>query len=90
MIPGMAILTSAGNPALRGTFMSLNSAVQSGAMGLAALVGGQVISRDAQGLVQHYWIAALVGAVASVLSVVVAKGLDMHKGAASGSPAPTP
>jgi predicted MFS family arabinose efflux permease len=81
MIPGMAILTSAGNPALRGTFMSLNSAVQSAAMGLAALVGGQVISRDAQGLVQHYWIAALIGAVASVLSVVVAKGLDMHKGA---------
>jgi hypothetical protein len=31
-------------------------------------------------LVQHYWIAALIGAVASVLSVVVAKGLDMHKG----------
>jgi predicted MFS family arabinose efflux permease len=86
MIPGMAILTSAGNPALRGTFMSLNSAVQSAAMGLAALVGGQVISRDAQGLVQHYWIAALIGAVASVLSVVVAKGLDMHKGAVTVPP----
>jgi predicted MFS family arabinose efflux permease len=87
MIPGMAILTSAGNPALRGTFMSLNSAVQSAAMGLAALVGGQVISRDAQGSVQHYWIAAVIGAVASVLSVVVAKGLDMHKGGVTAPPA---
>ena len=39
MIPGMAMLTSAANPALRGTFMTLNSAVQSAAMGLAALAG---------------------------------------------------
>ena len=46
MIPGMAMLTSAANPALRGTFMTLNSAVQSGAMGVAALVGGYIISRD--------------------------------------------
>ena len=40
MIPGMAIITSAANPQLRGTFMALNSAVQSAAMGLAAFVGG--------------------------------------------------
>ena len=86
MIPGMAILTSAGNPALRGTFMSLNSAVQSASMGLAALVGGQLISRDANGLVQNYWMAALIGATASLLSVVVAKGLDLHKAAAAPAP----
>ena len=42
MIPGMAIVTSAASPALRGTFMALNSAVQSGAMGLAAFTGGQI------------------------------------------------
>lgn len=40
MIPGMAILTAAANPALRGTFMTLNAAVQSAAMGLASLAGG--------------------------------------------------
>jgi predicted MFS family arabinose efflux permease len=81
MIPGMALLTSAGNPALRGTFMTLNSAVQSAAMGLAALVGGALIGRDAQGLVQNYWMAALVGALASVLSVFVARGVNLHAGA---------
>jgi predicted MFS family arabinose efflux permease len=64
MIPGMAIITSAANPALRGTFMTINAAVQSAAMGLAALTGAaHLISRDAQGLLQNYWMAAVVGDV---------------------------
>ena len=78
MIPGMAMLTSAASTPLRGTFMTLNSAVQSAAMGLAALTGGHMMSRDAPGLVQNYWMAALVGASASLLSIVVAKGLNLH------------
>jgi predicted MFS family arabinose efflux permease len=86
MIPGMALLTSAGNPALRGTFMTLNSAVQSAAMGLAALVGGVLIGRDAEGLLQNYWMAAAVGALASVLSVFVARGVNLHPGSGTGAP----
>lgn len=78
MIPGMAMLTSATSPALRGTFMTLNASVQSASMGLAALVGGYVISRDAHGLLQGYWRAAVLGAVASVLAVVVASKLDLQ------------
>jgi predicted MFS family arabinose efflux permease len=89
MIPGMAILTSAGNPAMRGTFMTLNSAVQSAAMGLAALAGGHLISRDANGLVHNYWMAALVGACASVAAIFLAKGLNLHKGAVAGRPSAT-
>ena len=50
-IPGMALVTSAANPKLRGTFMALNSSVQSAAMGVAAFLGGHIISRDAQGVV---------------------------------------
>ena len=78
MIPGMAMLTSAADPALRGTFMTLNSAVQSASMGLAALVGGFIISRDAQGLVQHYWAAATLGAAASLLAIVVGHKLNLR------------
>lgn len=78
MIPGMAILTSAAQPQLRGTFMTLNSAVQSAAMGLAAFVGGQLISRDAAGLVQGYWHAAVVGAAASLMAVWLAGRLTLH------------
>jgi predicted MFS family arabinose efflux permease len=62
MIPGMALMTSATTPALRGTFLSLNGAVQSAAMGLASIVGGLLISRNADGLVEGFercgWAAA--------------------------------
>ena len=39
MIPAMAVITSAAQPKLRGTFMSLNASVQSFAMGLATTPG---------------------------------------------------
>lgn len=79
MIPGMAIITSAANPQLRGTFMALNSAVQSAAMGTAAFIGGLIITRDAQNLVHNYWIAALVGTCASLAAVVVVGQLKLHQ-----------
>ncbi|MBT9514831.1 MAG: MFS transporter [Acidovorax sp.] len=78
MIPGMAIITSTAQPSLRGTFMTLNASVQSAAMGVASLVGGVLISRDAQGLVQNYWMAALVGITASGLSMLVVGRLHLH------------
>ncbi len=78
MIPGMAIIASAAQPQLRGTFMTLNASVQSAAMGVASFVGGLLISRDAQGLVQNYWMAALVGIAASLLSMVVVGRLTLH------------
>ncbi|WP_298213308.1 MFS transporter [Acidovorax sp.] len=78
MIPGMAIITSAAQPSLRGTFMTLNASVQSAAMGAASFVGGLLISRDAQGLVQNYWVAALVGIAAAALSMLVVGKLQLH------------
>jgi predicted MFS family arabinose efflux permease len=84
MVPGMALVASAANPQLRGTFMALNSSVQSAAMGAAAFVGGLIISRDAQGLVQHYWGNALVGVVATVLSLMLVRKLHLY-----GAPAPS-
>ncbi len=78
MIPGMAIVTSAGNPALRGTFMTLNASVQSAAMGFAALIGGHLIARTANGQVQDFWQAAAVGAAFSIAAVWLAGTLDLH------------
>lgn len=78
MIPGMAIVASAAQPQLRGTFMTLHASVQSAAMGAASVVGGLLISRDAQGLVQGYWMAAVVGIIASVLSMMVVTRLTLH------------
>lgn len=86
MIPGMALVTGAANPALRGTFMALNASVQSAAMGLASFLGGLIISRDAAGLVQHYWVSGLLGAGASLAAIAMARRLRVH-GAGMGHPA---
>ena len=85
MIPGMALVSSAAQPQLRGTFMTLNTSVQSAAMGVASLVGGQLISRDAQGLVRNYWQAALVGACACLAAAWLAPRIEVH-GAAPAMP----
>jgi predicted MFS family arabinose efflux permease len=61
MVPGMALLTAAPAAELRGGFMSVNSALQSAAMGVAAWLGGVMISRSPTGLVVGYercgWLA---------------------------------
>ncbi|MEY4975126.1 MAG: Purine efflux pump PbuE [Pseudomonadota bacterium] len=83
MIPGMALLSAAADPRLRGTFMTLNSALQSGAMGLASIVGGMLIGRDAQGHLTQYWMAGLLGAVVSLITVWLAGTIRLHTGPVS-------
>ena len=78
MIPGMAMISSAVEPRLRGTFMTLNSAVQSAGMGLAALLAGLIIGRDEQGHLTFYWVAGLLGGVASLLSAWLAGRLRLQ------------
>jgi predicted MFS family arabinose efflux permease len=85
MIPGMAIITSAANPQLRGTFMALNSAVQSASMGVAAFIGGLIISRDSENLVQNYWMAALLGSAASFATIYLAGKLKLYQSNATPS-----
>jgi predicted MFS family arabinose efflux permease len=78
MIPGMALLTSAANPKFRGTFMSLNGAVQSFSMGAAAWVGGMLLQRSPNGQVTHFWLCAVVATSASLLAYVLSKRVSMH------------
>lgn len=78
MIPGMALIGASADPHRRGSFMTLNSAVQSMAMGTAALVGGLILGRDADGHLTHYWVSALVGGSASLLSFVLSSKLRLH------------
>ena len=79
MIPSMAIVTSTANPAARGTFMTLNASVQSAAMGIAALVGGSLIGRAANGQVQHYWMNATLATAASFAAIWLAGRLILNK-----------
>lgn len=79
MIPGMALLTSAANPKFRGTFLSLNGAVQSFAMGVAAWIGGLLLHSDASGHVSNYWLCAVVAAIASFCAYQISKQVSMHE-----------
>jgi predicted MFS family arabinose efflux permease len=74
-VPGMAMVTSAAAQHLRGTFMSLYSAVQSAGSGLAALVAGMIITRDAQGMIQHYNITGYVACAATLLAIAMARSV---------------
>ena len=78
MVPGMALLTATTEPQLRGSFLSVNNALQSAAMGLAAWVGGLMISRGDDGLVHGYGRAGWLALVTTVLMVWWVGRLQLH------------
>ncbi|WP_170157087.1 MFS transporter [Roseimicrobium gellanilyticum] len=72
-VPGQAIITSAVPARLRGTFMSLNSSVRDMAAGLASLLGGHIVARDAiTGKILHFPTLGWIAIGASLLSIFVA------------------
>ncbi|MDP3540502.1 MAG: MFS transporter [Azonexus sp.] len=78
MIPAMAIISSAAQPKLRGTFMSLNGTVQSLAMGLATTLAGYLISLDSTGKLVGYPTVGYVAIAANLLAIVFASRIVMH------------
>jgi predicted MFS family arabinose efflux permease len=78
MIAGLAMVNSAGNPALLGTFMSVNVCIQSAAIGIGSVVGGSIVGRDAQGALTHYALSAGVGVLACILTILIASKLYLH------------
>jgi MFS family permease len=78
MIPAMAIITSAAQPKLRGTFMSLNATTQALAMGLATTLAGFVISQDASGRVADYGMVGFVAVGANLLAIWFVSRIAMH------------
>ena len=78
MVPAMAIISSAAQPKLRGTFMSLNGTVQSVAMGLATLLSGFIITVDAGGRIVGYPLVGYVAIAASLLAIVFISRIVVH------------
>jgi len=77
-IPAMAIITSAAQPKLRGTFMSLNATVQSLAMGLAASLSGFMITQQSSGYVEGYQNVGYVAITANLLAIWYVSRIKMH------------
>jgi len=78
MIPAMAIIASAAQPKLRGTFMSLNGTVQSLAMGLATTLAGFLITLDGDGGIAGYPLVGYVAVAANLLAMWFAGRIVMH------------
>lgn len=78
MIPAMAIITSAAIPKLRGTFMSLNSATQQLASGLAATLAGFITTQNSAGQIAGYDRVGYVAIVANLLAIAFVARIVMH------------
>ncbi|QDU21180.1 MFS transporter [Urbifossiella limnaea] len=68
MVPAQAMLLGASAPATRGSFMSLNTAVQHAATGLAPVLAGAILTRYPDGFPVVGWVAAGTAAVSLVLA----------------------
>ena len=77
-IPAMAIITSAAQPKLRGTFMSLNATVQSLSMGLAATLSGFIITQQNNGQIAGYQNVGYVAIGANLLGIWFVSRIVMH------------
>ncbi len=69
MSPAMAIITSVVEAHKRGRFMSLNSAVQQASAGLAAWLGGMIVTSDTSGKLHGLYFTGYISVLAGFLSV---------------------
>jgi predicted MFS family arabinose efflux permease len=77
MVPAMAIMTSAVQPRLRGTFLSLNGAVQNLFSGIAAYLGGLMITLEGERLA-GYGNVGFVAMAATVVTLWLVGRIRMH------------
>ena len=71
-VPAMAMMNGSAAPRLRGSFLSVNSSLQSMAMGLATIIGSAFLSTNPQGEIVGYgnvgWFACAMALLAIWLS----------------------
>lgn len=72
MIAAMAMITGSVEPHRRGGFMSANSSVQHIASGLAAYLGGLIVTEAADGRIESFGIVGWIAAICSLLTLWLA------------------
>ncbi len=72
MVPMMALVTGTVPPQIRGSFMSVNQAIQQLSSGTAAFVAGWMIMKGPDGRIQHYnWVGYMAVAFTGVALLVL-------------------
>lgn len=83
MVPAMAIVTSAVQPRLRGTFLSMNGAVQQLAAGAASYLGGAMIAAEASGHIVGYGRVGYLAIAATLAAMAFVGQINLHTGAST-------
>ena len=76
-VPAMAMITSSARPEDRGSFMSLNSAVQQMASGIAAFVSGSIIGTLPDHTMVRYELVGLMALWFTVIAMMLASRLRL-------------
>jgi predicted MFS family arabinose efflux permease len=72
MIAAMAMVTSSVEPRLRGAFLSVNSSVQHIASGVGAYLGGAIVTKAADGRIEHFGTVGWFGAACTLSTLWLA------------------
>ncbi len=86
MVPANAIITSVVPPGMRGGFMNLNASLQQLGLGLAALMGGLILTINSAGEMQHYDIVGYISIGVSMLCLALMLRVKVTQTAATGQP----
>jgi predicted MFS family arabinose efflux permease len=93
-IPASALMTATVPAAQRGSFMSLNSAVQALTCGIATTIAGTIIVRHGEGPLERYDLVGLIAGAATLaavwLSAAVHASVDGKRALTPGQPTPAP
>ncbi|MCC6274270.1 MAG: MFS transporter [Leptospiraceae bacterium] len=71
-VPALALINSAADPKYRGSFMSVNSAIQQLAAGLASSIAGFIIATGQNGVLMNYEKVGYLSICATILSLFIA------------------
>ncbi len=80
MVPAMALITASAVPRHRGSFLSVNSAVQQLAAGLATLVGGFLLGKTEDGKLTGFPTVGILAVVATSVTIWLAGRLRPAEG----------
>lgn len=77
MVPAFAMVTSAVEPRIRGSFMSVNSAIQQIASGAASYVAGLILVQTSDQQFLNYELVGMISVFSLLFSVYLAKNIKI-------------
>ncbi|TGN17131.1 MFS transporter [Leptospira idonii] len=77
MVPAFALVTSAVEPKIRGSFMSVNSSIQSISAGAASFISGHILTQGVNGELVNFELVGMISIVCLLVSVVLASKIKI-------------